>query len=60
MSQNKNINMVQNKKYITWLALTITGHAPRLKPFWLRCQTAASIWTLGGDQPVIPRVAFIR
>ena len=25
-----------------------------------RCQTASSLWTLGGDQPVIPRVAFIR
>ena len=25
-----------------------------------RCQTASSMWTLGSDQPVIPRVAFIR
>ena len=25
-----------------------------------RCQTSPSLWTLGGDQPVIPRVAFIR
>jgi len=25
-----------------------------------RCQTASSLWTLGGDQPVIPGVAFIR
>ena len=25
-----------------------------------RCQTSASMWTLGGDQPVIPRVTFIR
>ena len=25
-----------------------------------RCQTASSIWTLGRDQPVIPRVTFIR
>ena len=25
-----------------------------------RCQTSPSIWTLGRDQPVIPRVAFIR
>ena len=25
-----------------------------------RCQTAPSIWTLGRDQPVIPRVPFIR
>ena len=25
-----------------------------------RCQTSPSMWTLGGDQPVIPRVAFIR
>ena len=25
-----------------------------------RCQTSPSIWTLGGDQPVIPRVTFIR
>ena len=24
-----------------------------------RCQTSPSIWTLGGDQPVIPRVTFI-
>ena len=24
------------------------------------CQTSPSMWTLGGDQPVIPRVAFIR
>ena len=25
-----------------------------------RCQTSPSMWTLGGDQPVIPRVTFIR
>src|SRR4029078_1081900 len=25
-----------------------------------RCQTSPSMWTLGGDKPVIPRVAFIR
>ena len=25
-----------------------------------RCQTFSSIWTLGEDQPVIPRVTFIR
>ncbi len=25
-----------------------------------RCQTSPSIWTLGGDQPVIPMVTFIR
>ena len=25
-----------------------------------RCQTWSSMWTLGSDQPVIPRVAFIR
>ena len=25
-----------------------------------RCQTSPSMWTLGGDQPVIPEVAFIR
>ena len=25
-----------------------------------RCQTFPSIWTLGEDQPVIPRVTFIR
>ena len=25
-----------------------------------RCQTSPSMWTLGGDQPVIPGVAFIR
>ena len=25
-----------------------------------RCQTAPSIWTLGRDQPVIPKVPFIR
>ena len=25
-----------------------------------RCQTSPSMWTLGGDQPVIPRVAFVR
>ena len=25
-----------------------------------RCQTVSSMWTLGHDQPVIPRVAFIR
>ena len=24
-----------------------------------RCQTSSSMWTLGGDQPVIPRVTFI-
>ena len=24
-----------------------------------RCQTSPSMWTLGGDQPVIPRVTFI-
>ncbi len=24
------------------------------------CQTSPSMWTLGGDKPVIPRVAFIR
>src|SRR3990170_6291726 len=24
-----------------------------------RCQTAPSIWTLGRDQPVIPRVPFV-
>ena len=26
----------------------------------LRCQTSSSIWTLRGDQPVIPGVPFIR
>jgi len=26
----------------------------------LRCQTAPSMWTLGRDQPVIPRVPFSR
>ena len=25
-----------------------------------RCQTAPSMWTIGRDQPVIPRVTFIR
>ena len=25
-----------------------------------RCQTSPSMWTLGGDQPVIPGVPFIR
>src|SRR5690554_262565 len=25
-----------------------------------RCQTSPSMWTLGGDKPVIPGVAFIR
>ena len=25
-----------------------------------RCQTSPSMWTLGGDQPVIPRVTFVR
>ena len=25
-----------------------------------RCQTSPSMWTLGEDQPVIPRVTFIR
>ena len=25
-----------------------------------RCQTTPSMWTLGSDQPVIPRVTFIR
>ena len=25
-----------------------------------RCQTSPSMWTLGGDQPVIPMVTFIR
>ena len=25
-----------------------------------RCQTSPSIWTLGGDEPVIPRVTFVR
>lgn len=29
-------------------------------PINSRCQTAPSLWTLGSDQPVIPRVAFIR
>ena len=24
------------------------------------CQTSPSMWTLGGDKPVIPEVAFIR
>ena len=35
----------------------ITPIAPRLR---LRCQTLSSMWTLGEDQPVIPRVTFIR
>jgi len=52
--------MSQKNKYTNNMpAKVITDHAPRL-PFWLRCQTASSLWTLGGDQPVIPRVAFIR
>ena len=25
-----------------------------------RCQTSPSMWTLGGDKPVIPRVTFVR
>jgi hypothetical protein len=31
-----------------------------LQPQDARCQTSPSMWTLGGDQPVIPEVAFIR
>ncbi len=31
-----------------------------VSPLMLRCQTSPSMWTLGGDKPVIPRVAFIR
>ena len=31
-----------------------------MSPLMLRCQTSPSMWTLGGDKPVIPRVAFIR
>ena len=33
---------------------------PTRHPLMLRCQTSPSMWTLGGDKPVIPRVAFIR
>ena len=25
-----------------------------------RCQTSSSMWTIGGDQPVIPMVTFVR
>ena len=31
-----------------------------MHPDMLRCQTLSSMWTLGEDQPVIPRVTFIR
>jgi hypothetical protein len=33
---------------------------PASHPIGMRCQTSPSLWTLGGDQPVIPGVAFIR
>ena len=33
MSQINKKTLVQNKKYITRLALVITDHAPRFKPF---------------------------
>ena len=39
----------------TWYG--ITPIAPRMM---FRCQTLSSMWTLGEDQPVIPRVTFIR
>ena len=31
-----------------------------ISPLMVRCQTSPSMWTLGGDKPVIPGVAFIR
>ena len=45
-----------------------TGYGPNcLTTFWTQlacrfngCQTSPSMWTLGGDKPVIPMVTFIR
>ncbi len=42
---------------ISWYFLL---RSSRSTPQMLRCQTSPSLWTLGGDQPVIPGVAFIR
>ena len=38
----------------------LTVESLLLHPNVLRCQTSPSLWTLGRNQPVIPRVTFIR
>ena len=47
--------MKRDRRTKRWYDITVI--APRLR---LRCQTLSSMWTLGEDQPVIPRVTFIR
>ena len=48
--------MVGIHRYKLVLLLLSSSSTPQM----LRCQTSPSLWTLGGDQPVIPGVAFIR
>ena len=50
------------------ISCAYTGYGPNcLTTFWTQlacrfngCQTSPSMWTLGGDKPVIPMVTFIR
>ena len=64
---------LQGRKTFTtfWTQLTYRFHGRTAQPLGptpapgcdeptSRCQTSPSMWTLGGDQPVIPRVTFIR
>src|SRR5579864_5293939 len=36
---------------------TLVDDVSIISPLMLRCQTSPSMWTLGGDKPVIPGVA---
>ena len=72
-SQCSNANTGYGPNCLTtfWTQLTYRFHGRTAQPLGRttapgcdeptsRCQTSPSIWTLGGDQPVIPRVTFIR
>ena len=54
-------SLVLRRSEFTVIAGTCYCHdVSIMSPLMLRCQTSPSMWTLGGDKPVIPRVAFIR
>jgi sporulation protein YunB len=57
LSINDALKDLANEKFSIPLGRT---SAPGCDEPTSRCQTSPSMWTLGGDKPVIPGVAFIR
>ena len=51
---------VKASRYALRVSRIVVVTAPGCDEPTSRCQTSPSIWTLGRDKPVIPRVAFIR